>query len=152
MAVECTKNFKRIGLILVGVLIINFVNAQELKVHQWENRILLIISSIEDSKEFLTQMTEFNGLTKDLEERKLLTYQILPLKYRTVNYPEQNEWIPSSLLFTKYAGKGDNFKIILIGLDGGIKLERTDVLKATELFGTIDSMPMRKAEMINKNR
>ena len=37
--------------------------------------------------------------------------------------------------------------MILIGLDGGIKLEQTTILKKKELFRIIDSMPMRMEEL-----
>jgi hypothetical protein len=42
------------------------------------------------------------------------------------------------------------FKVVLIGLDGGIKLQKNGQLTPEELFGTIDSMPMRRAEMNKK--
>jgi len=134
---------------------INTVNGQDLQKHQWENRILLLIMRNDDSKEYLAQMDEFSGFTKELEDRKLLIYQVLPLKYRTVNYPintDQNQWISSSELYTTYTGKENKFKVILIGLDGGIKLEKSGVLTSAELFKTIDSMSMRRAEMKNKSK
>lgn len=43
----------------------------------------------------------------------------------------------------------ENFEIILIGLDGGIKIQQTKILTKEHLFNTIDAMPMRKNEMEN---
>lgn len=40
------------------------------------------------------------------------------------------------------------FKITLTGKDGGIKLTSKSVLTLEKLYGTIDAMPMRKAEML----
>jgi hypothetical protein len=40
------------------------------------------------------------------------------------------------------------FKITLTGKDGGIKLTSKSVLTLDKLYGTIDAMPMRKAEML----
>tara|TARA_R110000868_G_scaffold163800_2_gene396138 strand:- start:8869 stop:9276 length:408 start_codon:yes stop_codon:yes gene_type:complete len=134
---------------------INTVNGQDLQKHRWENRIVLLISRNDDSKEYLAQMDEFSGFSKELEDRKLFIYQVLPLQYRTVNYPlnaDQNKWISSSGLYTKYTGRENKFKVILIGLDGGIKLEKFGVLTSEELFKTIDSMSMRRAEMQNKSK
>jgi hypothetical protein len=41
------------------------------------------------------------------------------------------------------------FEIILIGLDGGIKLRKNDIVSREELFSIIDAMPMRRNEMRN---
>ena len=51
----------------------------------------------------------------------------------------------------RYKAEKSDFRVILIGLDGGEKLEQTEVLSAEKLFNTIDSMPMRQAE-IRKNK
>jgi hypothetical protein len=40
------------------------------------------------------------------------------------------------------------YKITLTGKDGGIKLTSKSVLTLEKLYGTIDAMPMRKAEML----
>jgi hypothetical protein len=40
------------------------------------------------------------------------------------------------------------FQVLLIGLDGGVKMDQSEIISCKKLFGTIDSMPMRKAEMI----
>ena len=133
---------------------INIINGQDLKKHQWENRVVLIVSQNEDSEESQQQIAEFNRWHKELRERKLLIYHVLPKRYTIVHdplNPEQGEWIFSSALFHKFAGKNMEFKVILIGLDGGIKLQKNGLLSAEELFGTIDSMPMRRAEL-EKNR
>ncbi|WP_170126298.1 DUF4174 domain-containing protein [Arenibacter echinorum] len=144
----------RLLFIFIAILIISNVNAQDLKKHQWENRVVLIMAQDENSKEYNNQLAEFNKFPKELKERKMLIYHVLPQRYALVNDPvdpEQNEWISSSVLFDKFAGKNMDFKVVLIGLDGGIKLQKNVLLTTEELFGTIDSMPMRRAEL-NKNQ
>jgi len=145
----------RILLMTIGILMINHATSQDLKEHQWENRVVIIVSQNEDSMEFQHQVAEFNRLPKELKARKMLIYEVLPGRYRIMNNQikgKENEWITSTTLFDKFANKEEDFKVVLIGLDGGIKLEKTEVLTTTELFGTIDAMPMRRAEMKNKNR
>ena len=44
-------------------------NGQNLKKHQWENRVLLIISSQEDSKKVTQQIQLLKGKCQDLRER-----------------------------------------------------------------------------------
>ncbi|MCK0146521.1 DUF4174 domain-containing protein [Arenibacter sp. F26102] len=155
MVVTTLNNVKLTGLLLIGVLMMNYTYGQDLKKHQWENRVVLIVSQKEDSKTYQEQITEFNRLPQELVERRIIVYQILPDRYKLMNYQLKEkdiEWITSPTLFDKFVNNKEDFKVILIGLDGGIKLEKTEVLTASELFGTIDAMPMRRAEMKNKNR
>jgi hypothetical protein len=44
------------------------------------------------------------------------------------------------------------FTLILVGKDGGVKLKRNDQVNLTDVFGLIDSMPMRQNEMQQKTK
>lgn len=132
---------------------INYASSQDLKKHQWENRVVLIVSQNGDSKAYNQQIAQLSRLPKELKERKILVYEILPERYRIMNYlnkEKKSMWTSSSLLYGQYGNKQEVFKVILIGLDGGVKLNSSNVLIPSELFATIDSMPMRRAEMENK--
>jgi hypothetical protein len=39
------------------------------------------------------------------------------------------------------------FRVVLIGKDGGVKLRQEEPISMADLFALIDSMPMRKQEM-----
>ena len=124
------------------------LNAQDLSKHQWKDRLVLIIAE-EKNEKFQQQITELKKHQQGLKERKLVIYQILPTKYST-GFEEEN-WQQSSELYHKYKAEKSGFRVILIGLDAGEKLDQTEILSAEKLFNTIDSMPMRRAEM-RKNR
>ncbi|WGD34132.1 DUF4174 domain-containing protein [Olleya sp. YS] len=129
------------------VIIIYFsatsIKAQDLKSHQWKNRVLLVISKTENLEEFKKQITLLNNNDDAFAERKLLVYYILPNKYKIDN----NKWITSSVLFNKFTDKKSAFTVILIGLDGGIKLSQNQIISTQKLFSSIDVMPMRKSEL-----
>ncbi|SHF25398.1 protein of unknown function [Arenibacter palladensis] len=155
MVVKTLNSIIRTSLLLIGVLIMNYTYAQDLKKHQWENRVVIIASQNEDSRTYQEQITKFNSLPKEFKERKIIVYQVLPDRYKLTDYQIKGkdiESISSPALFDKFVNNKEHFKVILIGLDGGIKLEKTKVLSTTELFAAIDVMPMRRAEMKNKNR
>ena len=42
---------------------------------------------------------------------------------------------------------GAGSQVLLIGKDGGVKLRSTEPVSTDELFALIDSMPMRRREM-----
>ncbi|MEM9823617.1 MAG: DUF4174 domain-containing protein [Bacteroidota bacterium] len=47
----------------------------------------------------------------------------------------------------KYHQSKAPFEVLLLGLDGGVKLQQPEVLSCTELFAIIDRMPMRRQEL-----
>jgi len=46
----------------------------------------------------------------------------------------------------------EEFCVVLVGKDGGVKLREVAPVEATRLFALIDSMPMRQYEIIGQNR
>ncbi|MTI41857.1 DUF4174 domain-containing protein [Fulvivirga lutimaris] len=124
-------------------------NAQELNTHRWNNRVLLIFAENDNDPTFTEQLKELNSDIEGLKERKLIVYQIFPSHYKT-GYAHSNETIkPDESIFKKYSTPSDPFKAVLIGLDGGVKYEKSGLLKNKVLFAIIDGMPMRKAELNN---
>ncbi|MCC5669889.1 DUF4174 domain-containing protein [Nostoc sp. CHAB 5784] len=46
----------------------------------------------------------------------------------------------------------ENFRIILVGKDGGVKRQDTTPVQPTAIFKQIDAMPMRQQEMQERKR
>lgn len=116
---------------------------------QWKNRLLLVIGHDETSEKYIEQLEEFNSSKEELNERRLLIIEIQKDRYRI--YDKSKEWIVSKSLFKKYSRTKGDFEVLLIGLDGGVKVRKNDVVKVGRLNQTIDSMPMRISEMRSKN-
>ena len=53
----------------------------------------------------------------------------------------------AEMLRRRFEIEKDSFVVILIGKDGGVKMVREDRLSLQEVFDRIDSMPMRRQEM-----
>ncbi len=122
------------------------MTSQDLQKHQWENRLILVLTDASENREFKKQISELEAHQEGLNERKLIIYQIKPDAFKT-GFSNSSEWSKDSKLFSDYGNEVDSFRIILIGLDGGKKLEQTKFLSSEKLFDTIDAMPMRRAEM-----
>lgn len=125
------------------------LNGQNLKQHQWNQRVILIITNATENDNYKQQLEEFDVDSEAFKERKLITYTILPEHYQ-LHDKSTNDWIKSSELYKAYNPKKLAFKVILIGLDGSEKLEQSEVLTTQKLFSTIDAMPMRRSELRNK--
>src|SRR6056297_503527 len=132
----------------------SFMNTygQDLEKHKWTNRVLIVKTVDAESNKYQEQIKEFTNSPEELIDRKLILYKIVNNDFTLTNY--KNSAFNSS---GKISGKlaenildaKENFEVILIGLDGGIKMQQTKILTKEHLFNTIDAMPMRQNEMKN---
>jgi hypothetical protein len=122
--------------------------AQKIEQHRWKERLILIFAPNEDDPAYLEQVARLQDSDRELKARKVVVYQILPLVY--------NRGINTRVWQTREAGTlagiraEDGFGILLIGLDGGVKLRSRQVVNPEKLWALIDTMPMRKAERKDK--
>lgn len=113
---------------------------QNIKKHQWKNRVLIVFTDDLQNDVYNNQLLILEEHPKELLERKLVVYCFTKSKY---SYNFRGDWKSS----TKFKNEKADFKILLIGLDGGVKLEQTQYLSTEKLFTIIDGMPMRKREL-----
>ncbi len=124
--------------------------SQDIDTHRWEHRLLIIKSATDQHPSYQAQLLEIHNSERGYEERKLLVYHIIGDNY-ILRSPGKKEMMAtgkvSSRIEELIIDTSNDFEVILIGLDGGVK-HRTDHLLTTDvLFGIIDVMPMRKAEL-----
>lgn len=129
---------------LLFITLISFVmNAQDLKKHQWQNRLIIISSPTFENQKAALQLSYLTDETMNLQDRKLIVYHVTNTGY-TTNFKE--EIIPS--INSEF--EIEEFTVSLIGLDGTQKYEATSPQPASAFFNLIDQMPMRKAEIKNR--
>lgn len=132
-------------------LVVTMTNyTQELGRHKWEDRLILILSNDSSNKSIQTQLDELTISEDDLVERKLVIYTVFPSKYKTV-FPDTNSWSYKESLYNSYKDTDSSFELVLIGLDGGVKLRKTEIITAGEIFSVIDQMYMRRKEIERNN-
>lgn len=136
-------------ILCILILISSTAMGQHFEEHRWKNRIILVFNSTLEIEMFEMQISELKRYEEGLKERKLLIYQIKPDTYN-IGLDEKDHWQSGVALYETFNPKQKAFKIILIGLDGSIKLEQTQFLSAQKLFSIIDAMPMRRAELKEK--
>ena len=103
-------------------------DAQELAQYQWQHRVIILCGdSHSDSYQKQLNMLSAEELDAKFADRKLI------------------------LIKDSEEHCGDDFKIMLYGLDGGVKLSSSTAVKTQEIFDLIDSMPMRRAEIMRRN-
>lgn len=137
------------------ILIIPFIQATPLQEqphlkHQWQYRVLLVISNETNKKSVENQIEELTSNLTALNERKLIVYQIKPDRFKQ-GLAKQSPWISNTKWYDVYADETKSLEIVLFGLDGGKKLDCEQVLTAEKLFANIDAMPMRQSELHQKH-
>jgi hypothetical protein len=136
-------------LMLIFFILLSFFSfGQNMEKHLWKNRVLLIYSIDEKSQKLENQLTILREHKKKLLERKIVVYSFTEKRY---SFNFKNKWENSEILYSKFNPKNELFRVILIGLDGKIKLEQPTILSTEKLFTIIDRMPIRKREIRNKN-
>lgn len=127
------------------ILLACSLSAQDLEQHRWQNRLLVIIDNENPSIKRHKQLSTFEKKLNGLKERKLLIYQFTSKGYKVGL--EQKEWSEVSNNRCKFLKKKAPFTLLLIGLDGGVKMEKRKVVALEQIFAFIDGMPMRRAEL-----
>jgi len=112
---------------------------QNIKSHQWEERILILKGGSEDYELVEKQFNQIRKFEKELLERKLVLYKCVAAKCTYYDFKEKSR-------FFKIEKPITIFSLELIGLDGGKKFESKTIENAKTIFDLIDSMPMRRSE------
>lgn len=130
-------------------MIISPSNAQSLSSHRWKDRVLVIYSTDSSNSTLLNQIKELKKDEKGLHDRKIVIYQSIKGKVKQ-GMTENGNLEVIEFEGLKRRKPSSEFEIHLIGLDGGVKLTKIELLTNKELFGTIDQMPMRISEMMRR--
>ena len=132
------------------------LRAQEnpIESYRWKHRILLLIRDAKSNTSYQEQLVALGEIDSEFEARKLLVVDVRKNGYRTINAGETGQekeaWNSSTSLYATYGLREEAFCIVLIGLDGGVKLQQIERVTRRELFDIIDAMPMRRAEIKTK--
>ena len=115
------------------------LQAQDLLEHRWKERVVVITSESFDHPDAMAQIKAFEDSIDELEDRLMVIYHVTSEGYR-IQFNQ--EVMPVGNKVSDF-----DFKVVLIGLDGGIKYESRTFEPAGIYYGLIDRMPMRRAQM-----
>ncbi len=115
----------------------------------WKNRLLFLFSPSSEFPAFHTLSGEVDRDLEGVRDRDLLVYRILGqgpsfLGSCQITPPE------AVALRRRFGVTRGAFTVVLVGKDGTVKLKRQGPTALRDIFGLIDSMPMRQREMQGK--
>ena len=118
---------------------------------RWKNRVLAILSPTESDLSFQLQKQELASSSEGVLERDLMILEILEHGESRVG----NMFLSGKAVEDIRRRLGVHtgpFQVFLIGKDGGVKLRSSEPVSMKDLFGLIDSMPMRRQEMESEKK
>lgn len=134
-------------LLLFIIMAMNISQAQEnpIEKHRWKQRVVLVFSPQDQPEAGQSLIADLQPGSPAWDERKLVLYDIQgeggmgPSDYLTK--------MQVRILRKGFAISLGEAAVVLVGLDGGQKLKSFEPVTKEKLYGLIDSMPMRQAEM-----
>jgi len=135
-------------LLLLLMFSSGIICSQDIGEHKWQNRVLIVLSENTSNDNWQRQLSAYTSCKEALIERKIILYQVLPDKYRvTISPGNEGDWQSSDKLFKRFKRSDSKIEIVLLGLDGGVKLRKNNKLDCQEISAVIDQMPMRRSEI-----
>lgn len=114
-------------------LIQAFVGTMEdLSLYRWRQRLIVIFAPSPHDQRYIAARETMLGQKAGLVERDIVVLVDAS--------PDAGGGLRAQLGV-------DGFRMLLIGKDGGVKIDRAAPIPAEVLFATIDAMPMRQREM-----
>ena len=110
---------------------------------RWEKRIVVTFSN--DQKINETLEDELKDSNHEINDRDIIYFLISP----TTTLSNSESYLSLEdlgYLIHEHFNNEDQFKVILIGKDGGVKMEKNN-FDLQYIFQLIDSMPIRQREM-----
>ena len=136
--------------LVLTMLASNFVHAADaarlMPALTWEKRVLLVFAPGADHSEHRLQRDSLDAVEGDLRERDMTVIEAFADDRLLIDGQVQ---APGGGTFYHRFGIGrGEFRVVLVGKDGTVKLERGHAVDSGDLFALIDSMPMRRYEML----
>ena len=122
----------------------------DLKAYRWKHRLLLAFAPNATDQRLVKFENSIAARLADVQDRDLLVFRLLEVgPSGRVDQPMSPADV--EILRRRYKAGPGRFIVILIGKDGGLKLVQEDRANLQTIFDLIDTMPMRRREMREKD-
>ncbi|MGD8556653.1 MAG: DUF4174 domain-containing protein [Chromatiales bacterium] len=124
----------------------NVKRLENLDILEWTHRIILISVDAEQKPDILQRLERDNA---DIDERHIAWFLLSDADILS-NLDADLSPVLDQVIRKEYF-RNTKTGVVLIGKDGGVKY-RDNALDLDEIYGRIDLMPMRRAEMAESNQ
>ena len=143
--------FTFIAVAVTLMLSISTASGTDLTPYRWQNRLLLVFSPTDSDTDFENFNRALSDELLEVNDRDLIVIRVFEKGLsRLGEQPMSPE--DAETLRRRFGVESGRFTLVLVGKDGGVKLVRQDRAELREVFDRIDSMPMRRREMREKDQ
>ena len=155
---DMTRMKKKILVAALAILMLQMLTKEEpamaksfnLSQFQWKNRLLFLFGPGSSEPALETLKKQIQMLPAEMADRDLVVFEIYQSGISRMDEAVLDASASQSLR-QHFRVPDNGITIILVGKDGGVKLKRHHPVDLQDIFGLIDSMPMRQNEMQQKN-
>ena len=146
------KTLSAIFLVLIAFILCipGKTTPMDLNQYQWKNRLLFLFAPDSSHPSFKHIHSQIVDQRPEVDDRDLVIFSVLEHGPSQMDATVIDRQAADSIR-ERFSIAPNAFSLILIGKDGGLKLKRHDRVDLAEVFELIDSMPMRRNEMQEKN-
>ncbi len=126
------------------------MDAADLSKYRWRHRLLLIFSPSSQTPAFQKLVDHLQQQREGVADRDLVVFSLINDVQSRVEEAVLNRQ-EAETLRRQFRVGADEFRVVLIGKDGTVKLSEPAV-NLSDIFALIDSMPMRQQEMQERQR
>jgi Domain of unknown function (DUF4174) len=113
--------------------------------YQWKKRPIVVFTPTDSDARFIRQKAMINGNRTSLLDRDVVVVYVVGA---TVSHDlGPGPGMSGSALRARFRATEGAFRALLVGKDGGVKLDSPAPLTVTEIMSEIDRMPMRRDEL-----
>lgn len=125
--------------------------SMDLRQFQWKSRLLFLFAPDRNDLSFNGLKNEISARKREMADRDLFVFEVLEsgesfLGTKTLKTED------AMTLRKRFDVSPESFTVVLVGKDGGVKLNRNTRVSLQDVFDLIDAMPMRQEEMRQKAR
>ena len=122
------------------------VMSLDLREYRWKNRLLFLFAPNRDHPSFDSLHESIVACEAEADDRDLVIFEVLETAPCTVD-GDPLDPASAQLLRDRFGAAEGAFSVVLVGKDGGVKLDHQGQIRVEEIFALIDAMPMRQEEM-----
>lgn len=137
-------------LLLISLILAHTSQATEssLEKYRGQNRPLLVFAPDEQHPAYQQTLEAVNDNRSGFIDRDMILISVFADAGMADDKPLSGSAAQS--LYQRHEIEPGEFRILLIGKDGGVKLRSAETADMDEIFRLIDGMPMRQREMHNR--
>ncbi len=113
---------------------------------KWKNRIIFVFAESFEDQDYKKQLDHIEKHRDGYKDRDLVILKIIGDSIIDAE-PQHLDNLQASELRAAFGIKPQQFRSLLLGKDGGVKINSRYPISACDLFNLIDRMPMRRQEI-----